>query len=96
MEVFQAQYHEELKAELEGKTDTNTPTTPKESKKKKKKEKNVDDEEEEEIEDDGNLKQFADDNDNMSKVAMSRKKRRLYEAMKVTLLFIYLLLLYLY
>lgn len=84
MEVFQAQYHEELKAELEGKTDTNTPTTPKESKKKKKKEKNVDDEEEEEIEDDGNLKQFADDNDNMSKVAMSRKKRRLYEAMKIS------------
>ncbi|KAL7614745.1 hypothetical protein Lser_V15G06320 [Lactuca serriola] len=84
MEVFQAQYHEELKAELEGKTDTNTPTTPKESKKKKKKEKNVDEEEEEEIEDDGNLKQFADDNDNMSKVAMSRKKRRLYEAMKIS------------
>ncbi|CAI9271525.1 unnamed protein product [Lactuca saligna] len=83
MEVFQAQYHEELKAELEGKTDTSTPTTPKESKKKKKKEKNVDDEEEE-IEDDGNLKQFADDNDNMSKVAMSRKKRRLYEAMKIS------------
>ncbi|CAH1420815.1 unnamed protein product [Lactuca virosa] len=77
MAMLQEEYHQELKKELEG-TTQHAPTTPKESKKKNK---NVDDEE---TEDDENLQQFADDNDNMSKVAMSRKKRRLYEAMKIS------------
>lgn len=86
MAMLQEDYHQELKKELEG-TTQHTHTTPKESKKKKK---NVDDEETED--DDQNLQQFADDNDNMSKVAMSRKKRRLYEAMKVSFYCIYLIL----
>lgn len=72
MTILQEQYHKELKMEMEG--TQNTPTTPKESKKK-----DVDEET-----DDANLQQFADDDDNMSKVAMSRKKRRLYEAMKIS------------
>ncbi|CAI9283187.1 unnamed protein product [Lactuca saligna] len=78
MAMLQEEYHHELKKELEG-TTQHTPATAEEGKKKKK---NVDDEETED--DDQNLQQFADDNDNMSKVTMSRKKRRLYEAMKIS------------
>ncbi|KAI3677640.1 hypothetical protein L6452_36906 [Arctium lappa] len=71
MSILQEQYHQELKMEVEGTQYTSVPTT--EVKKKIA-----------EDTDDTALQQFAEDDDNMSKVAMSRKKRRLYEAMKIS------------
>ncbi|KVG91779.1 hypothetical protein Ccrd_026109 [Cynara cardunculus var. scolymus] len=71
MSILQEQYHQELKMEVEGTQYTSLPTT--EIKKKIA-----------EDTDDNALQQFAEDDDNMSKVAMSRKKRRLYEAMKIS------------
>lgn len=71
MSILQEQYHQELKMEVEGTHYTSVPTT---GIKKKIAEDT----------DDDTLQQFAEDDDNMSKVAMSRKKRRLYEAMKIS------------
>ncbi|KAL4578349.1 hypothetical protein LXL04_014471 [Taraxacum kok-saghyz] len=75
MAVLQEQYHNELKMEMEGAEKNTTTTTPATKSKKKSADEETDD---------ANLQQFADDDDNMSKVSMSRKKRRLYEAMKIS------------
>lgn len=77
MSALQKQYHDELKMELKGTQHSSVSNVSKEKSSA------------EETEAGGeeplpNLKQIAEDSTNMSKVTMSRKKRRLYEAMKVT------------
>lgn len=77
MSVLQEQYHSELKKELHGEQFSSIPSVI-----KSKSAEDTGDVEEILPE----LQRVADDAANMSKVVMSRKKRRLYEAMKVILL----------
>lgn len=73
MTMHQLQYHEELKKELEGTQYTPVATESKKNTNEK------------DTTDDYSLEQVAKDEDNISMVTMSRKKRRLYEAMKVSI-----------
>lgn len=80
MSVLQKQYHDELKMELNGTQQSSVSNVSKE-KKSTEEETEEDGREEEPVTD---LKQGIDDANNMSMVLMSRKKKRLLEAMQVT------------
>lgn len=76
MELLEKQYHDELEKEIQG-----MPYSASISETKQKSSDAV-----EEPQTRPNLDQIAEDTDNLSMAIMSRKKRRLYEAMKVTIL----------
>jgi pescadillo protein len=79
LSALQKQYHEELKEEMSG---TQQITHVKKSDKKE-----TDDDEEKDAA--NNVKQVIADADNQTKVLMSRKKKGIYEAIKVKLLSIF-------
>ncbi|KAI3805823.1 hypothetical protein L1987_21710 [Smallanthus sonchifolius] len=72
MALHEKQYHQELKKEMQGMQYTSDP--------------NIDEVENngEENTDDASPQQLVKDDENMTMVSMSRKKRRLYEAMKIS------------
>lgn len=77
--ALEKQYHDELKMELEGTQYSGAANQEKEAIAK--------DAEAKDEPSDPDVKHVVDDIDNLSKVVMSRKKRRLYEAMKVKIYF---------
>ena len=76
MSILEKQYHDELKMELQG---VQYPSVSNANKQ------NSTDDTEDGEEPLPDLQQVAEDAANMSKVVMSRKKRKLYEAMQVKL-----------
>lgn len=82
MMALEKQYHDELKMELEG----NEYSSSASDKNKQISGEDSDDEEAREEESLPDMQDIANDAANMSTLLMSRKKRGLYEAMKVMLL----------
>ena len=74
MSILQKQYHDELKLELQGTQYPSIVDTVKQN-----------DAVEESL---SNLLQITEDADNMSKVVMPRRKRKLYEAMQVSSVYV--------
>ncbi|KAL8253127.1 hypothetical protein R6Q59_036820 [Mikania micrantha] len=70
MMIHERQYHQELKKEMEGMQYTSVPESSNNG--------------EEDTDDISHPEQLVQDDENMIKVSMSRKKRRLYEAIKIS------------
>lgn len=85
MILEQNRYLDELKMEVEGVQNSSTPSDNKQSSSK---------ETEAREESEPDLEQIVEDYANMSKTVMSRRKRKIYEAMQVTLLVKQFLLFY--
>lgn len=83
MILEQNRYLDELKMEVEGVQNSSTPSDNKQSSSKEAREESEPD-----------LEQIVEDYANMSKTVMSRRKRKIYEAMQVTLLVKQFLLFY--